>query len=247
MKALFFLFTIICSLNAFSESGGSPVHDSSVIVYDQQLGAICSGVVISEHIVLTSSACLGRLATVIFDVNRIDLNEFYSAFVSGHVTAFEARFGAVVLEPDRILRAGGSSQNDPENFSPGYLVFRKLPIGYKPAIIADRDQNTLPINKTSLLVAGFGKGKYHEAVVELEFLDSKNRYALMSPGSCAGDWGAGAYLHQGGLYRLWGIAAYHPNYKSGSDMCNENGVYIPLKNFLPEIRRNISFGLKLLD
>lgn len=185
---------------------GSRIIRSTVALYDTKVGALCSGTVISENIVLTAAHCVGPNPKAMFVI-------------------FNNEVEKAPKQQIRVVNAAAVnkdySETRKENTADIALVRFEgsLPAGYAPAKFLKN--SGLLREGTSIIVAGYGlnrswvikSGAGILRTTSLNIADpnlTATEAALqqsLKKGVCSGDSGGPAYLDVDGELQVWGVAS----------------------------------------
>lgn len=222
---LLFTLSLVPITSAYAVFGGAivktadPIYPSAVGIYNIKTESTCSGVLLSDRLVLTAAHCLTE------DHKNIRL------FFGGDVTTASIRHIADgVRHPDYRDDSVGTHRHDlaiikikgsaPEGFFPAKFledinVFENLAptwvAGYG-TVDAVRDRGMRVLRKTILPIR------------EVNFSQSEvSLIQTPSYGVCVGDSGGPSYIFVGDQIYVWGIA--HKVYSFGGNVCTFGSAY----------------------
>lgn len=229
----------------FSIINGTPVEtpdwisQSTVAIYDDYTGEVCSGVLVGDNIVLTAAHCLGpstESISVLFGldiVSRVaDIRKVINIKMSPY---WESRKYQKKNTGDiALLKFEGN-----------------MPTGFKPAtLLATEQKETLKIG-TQVIVAGYGTTAAEKQTVDgilykttLQIQDplfSISEILLdQSQGTsvCHGDSGGPAFVIHNNQVYLWGVTSR--GITSGEDLCNQATAFTSAVYYSTWIRRVIT-------
>ncbi|WP_413557377.1 S1 family peptidase [Bdellovibrio sp. HCB209] len=185
---------------------GSRIIRSTVALYDTKVGALCSGTVIAQDIILTAAHCVGPNPKAMFVI-------------------FNNEVEKAPKQQIRIVKAAivnkDYSETRRDNTADIALVRFEgaLPTGYAPAKILKN--SGLLREGTSTIVAGYGlnrswvfkSGAGVLRTTSLNIADPNltateaSLQQSLKKGVCSGDSGGPAYLDINGELHVWGVAS----------------------------------------
>ncbi|WP_413581836.1 S1 family peptidase [Bdellovibrio sp. HCB288] len=183
---------------------GSRVIRSTVGLYDAKAGALCSGTLIAENIVLTAAHCVAGDPKAL----QVHFNNEMKKSTPEQIRKVDAGFVNTDYDPQRKENTADIA----------LLRFRGgLPLGYGPA---KRLKNSgalvegitvriagYGLNRSWVIKSGAGTLRTTELVVADPHFSATEAMLKQSlkRGACSGDSGGPAYLDIGGELHLWGV------------------------------------------
>ncbi|MGZ3768175.1 MAG: S1 family peptidase [Bdellovibrio sp.] len=186
---------------------GDRIQTSIVAVYDTASGALCTGSLLTNNLVLTAAHCIGDDVTkmLIFFDNKLGKQSYRLQVDQAEVSPYWA-----------------SRQNENVNTGDIALIHfvGDVPDGWKPATFANNAGRSQLANGAIVVLAGYGitNGVTHEGAGVLRVTTVKIDNAqfsaseitinqTMGQGACHGDSGGPAYIQINGKYYLWGVTS----------------------------------------
>lgn len=215
-------------VNNTSELGKFTV---ALVSEKQSKQALCTGTLLAEDIVLTAAHCVENNPEKLFVV--------FGAEIKG-------------VSKENIRYAEAYSQNplwhNPTKKGHGDLAlirFRgKLPIGYKPVLLASKNTNLSIASTVTLIGYGVANGNTHGGAgilrqAQTTIIGKYTTTEIITNGKkssvCFGDSGGPAFIMDGNHYVQWGVASSVTN-----KACNEAAIHTLIVGYKSWIKKTIA-------
>lgn len=206
---------------------GDKIQQSIVAIYDNTEGALCTGSLLPNNLVLTAAHCIGA-----------DVNQMFILFD----TKLSKNSFRLKIDKAEVSPYWASQQN--QNLNTGDIALihfvGDVPAGYKPASFISSSNAKLLAKGATVVLAGYGisNGVTQEGAGVLRVTTVKIENPKFSAseielnqtagqGACHGDSGGPAYISINGKYYLWGLTS-----RGVDDPANDCSKYSAYTNAL---------------
>jgi len=217
----------------------SPMARSTVALYDERMGTLCTGTLITEELVLTAAHCVypGTLTLLVYFVQNIK-----------EATAFSRKYAFKAIRHENY-KSGGEDKKDAADIAL-VRISGPLPAGYKPVpFYSDTDKIKA---SDEMIVAGYGlswawgmkggAGVLRSTTLKVKDPQfSRTEFTFnqsLKHGVCSGDSGGPAYIKKDGKIYLVGVASRGGSYDVvGAPKCSVDSTYTRVDAYAAWIKK----------